>query len=54
MNGIDGMNGNVLKVGDKSPSPDYGEEQKLIPPTTPTTPMIVQMKKNPYSSLKYR
>ncbi|CAL1673652.1 unnamed protein product [Lasius platythorax] len=48
------MNGNVLKTGDKFPSPDYEEEQKLISPTTPTTPMIVQMTKNPYSSLKCR
>lgn len=54
MNGINGMNGNVLKVSDKSPSPDYGEEQKLIPPSASTTPMIVRVTKNSYSSLKYR
>ncbi|KAL6446648.1 hypothetical protein ACFW04_001256 [Cataglyphis niger] len=46
------MNGNVLKTGNKSP--DCGEEQKLISPTTPTTPIIVQMTKNPYASLKNR
>ncbi|XP_020300461.1 uncharacterized protein LOC109864053 isoform X2 [Pseudomyrmex gracilis] len=48
------INGDALKMGDKSPSPDCGEEQKLISPTTPTTPMIVQVTKNPYASLKYR
>ncbi|XP_011253068.1 uncharacterized protein LOC105249358 isoform X2 [Camponotus floridanus] len=50
---MNGMNGNVLKTDNKSPSPDCGEEQKLISPTTPTTPMIVRIT-NPYSSLKYR
>ncbi|XP_072758939.1 uncharacterized protein [Anoplolepis gracilipes] len=59
MNGVNGnvlneINGNALKTGDKSPSPDCGEKQKLILPTTPTTPMIVRMTKNPYSSLKSR
>ncbi|XP_012058853.1 PREDICTED: G protein-activated inward rectifier potassium channel 3-like [Atta cephalotes] len=39
-------------MGGKSPSLDC-EEQKLISPTTPMTP-IMQMTKNPYSSLKYR
>ncbi|EGI63023.1 hypothetical protein G5I_08607 [Acromyrmex echinatior] len=47
------MNDNVLKMGGKSPSLDCEEEQKLISPTTPMTP-IMQMTKNPYSSLKYR
>jgi len=48
---MNGMNSNVLKMDDKSPSLDCGEEQKLI---LPTTPIIMQMTKNPYSSLKYR
>ncbi|XP_029157086.1 G protein-activated inward rectifier potassium channel 3-like isoform X3 [Nylanderia fulva] len=48
------MNGSVLKTSDKFPSPDCEDEQKLILPTTPTTPMIVQMTKNPCSSFKYR
>lgn len=52
---MNGMNGNVPKMSDKSSSPDCGEEQKLLlPPTTPTTPMILQVTKNPYSSFRYR
>ncbi|XP_014480821.1 PREDICTED: uncharacterized protein LOC106747629 isoform X3 [Dinoponera quadriceps] len=55
MNGMNGMNGNVPKMSDKSSSsPDCGEEQKLLPPTTPTTPMILQVSKNPYSSFRSR
>jgi len=54
MNGMNGINGNALKVGDKSSTPDCGEEQKLIAPATPITPVITQVTKNPYSSLKYR
>ncbi|XP_011341257.1 uncharacterized protein LOC105281618 isoform X2 [Ooceraea biroi] len=54
MNRMNGINGNALKMGDKSLTPDCGEEQKLIPSTTPTTPMIMQVTKNPYSSLKCR
>ncbi|XP_032678694.1 uncharacterized protein LOC116847632 isoform X2 [Odontomachus brunneus] len=51
---MNGMNGNVPKMSDKSSSPDCGEDQKLLPPTTPTTPMILQVTKNPYSSFRYR
>ncbi|XP_011138850.1 uncharacterized protein LOC105182829 isoform X2 [Harpegnathos saltator] len=54
MNGMNGINGNVPKMSDKSSSsPDCGEEQKLLP-TTPTTPMILQVTKNPYSYSSFR
>ncbi|EFN84913.1 ATP-sensitive inward rectifier potassium channel 12 [Harpegnathos saltator] len=51
---MNGINGNVPKMSDKSSSsPDCGEEQKLLP-TTPTTPMILQVTKNPYSYSSFR
>ncbi|KAG7210445.1 hypothetical protein KM043_011976 [Ampulex compressa] len=51
------MNGNIPKgpsLNDKSPSPDCGEKQNLLPPLTPTTPIIIQASKSPNASLRSR